>query len=62
MTANIHHKTLTLPTIVNNNCSDGVVRVFMCLPRVYSNIICMDCLSHYQECRLVISALYLLLE
>jgi len=57
----ILHKYLALPTIVNNNyCSDGVVQVFMCLPRVYSNII--DCLPHYQECSLVISALYLLLE
>ena len=43
-------------TILNNNCSDGVVRVFMCLPRVYSNTIYMDCLPHYQG--LVIFALF----
>jgi len=40
-------------TIVNDSGSDGVVRVFMCLPRVYSNITYMDCLPHYQECNLL---------
>ena len=39
----------------DNNEKHGVVSVFMCLPRVYSNIIYMDCLplpieagNHYQ--------------